>query len=56
MLHGQRVCLFKNPACERCVLLELCPTGQARMEGRTAAARTSVEVVRTGPAAKRRLL
>jgi endonuclease-3 len=56
MLHGQRVCFFKNPACERCVLLELCPTGQARMEGRTAAARTSVEVVRTGPAAKRRLL
>jgi endonuclease-3 len=56
MLHGQRVCFFKNPACERCVLLELCPTGQARMEGRLAAARTRVEVVRTGPAAKRRLL
>ncbi len=32
MLHGQRVCFFKNPACERCVLLDLCPTGQARME------------------------
>jgi endonuclease-3 len=56
MLHGQRVCFFKNPACERCVLLDLCPTGQARMEGRPAAARTSVEVVRTGPPAKRRLL
>ena len=34
MLHGQRVCFFKNPACDRCVLLEVCPTGQARMEGR----------------------
>ncbi len=56
MLHGQRVCFFKNPACERCVLLDLCPTGQARVEGRPAAARTSVEVVRTGPPAKRRLL
>jgi endonuclease III len=31
MLHGQRVCFFNNPACRRCVLLDLCPTGQARM-------------------------
>ena len=34
MLHGQRVCFFKNPACDRCVLLDICPTGQARMQGR----------------------
>jgi endonuclease-3 len=33
MLHGQRVCFFKNPACGRCVLLDLCPTGQVRMHG-----------------------
>ena len=33
MLHGQRCCFFQNPACHRCVLLELCPTGQARMGG-----------------------
>ncbi|WP_448203297.1 endonuclease III domain-containing protein [Azospirillum sp. sgz302134] len=33
MLHGQRVCFHHNPACDRCVLLTLCPTGQARMEG-----------------------
>ena len=33
MLHGQRVCTFRDPACERCVLLELCPVGQARMGG-----------------------
>jgi endonuclease III len=28
MLHGQRVCFYQNPACGRCVLLDLCPTGQ----------------------------
>ncbi|WP_431856882.1 endonuclease III domain-containing protein [Azospirillum sp.] len=32
MLHGQRCCYHENPACQRCVLLELCPAGQARME------------------------
>jgi len=30
MLHGQRVCHFRSPACARCVLLDMCPTGQAR--------------------------
>lgn len=30
MLHGQRVCFHHNPACGPCVLLDLCPTGQAR--------------------------
>ena len=30
MLHGQKVCHFRGPACGRCVLLDLCPTGQAR--------------------------
>ena len=29
MLHGQKVCFFRAPACGRCVLLDLCPTGQA---------------------------
>ncbi len=28
MLHGQRCCFFRVPACGRCVLLDLCPTGQ----------------------------
>ena len=32
MLHGQRCCFFQNPACGRCVLLGLCPTGQRRMD------------------------
>ncbi|MFE1601006.1 endonuclease III domain-containing protein [Methylobacterium sp. ID0610] len=31
MLHGQRCCHHRSPACRRCVLLDLCPTGQARM-------------------------
>jgi endonuclease-3 len=33
MRHGQRTCHFANPACGRCVLLDLCPTGQAREAG-----------------------
>ncbi|HEV7255780.1 MAG TPA: Fe-S cluster assembly protein HesB [Mesorhizobium sp.] len=31
MLHGQKCCFFRNPACTRCVVLDLCPTGQARL-------------------------
>ena len=31
MLHGQRVCFFRDPACSRCVVLDLCPIGQDRM-------------------------
>jgi endonuclease III len=38
MLHGQRCCFFKNPACGRCAVLDLCPTGQGRVEGRRVAA------------------
>ncbi len=30
MFHGQRCCFFRRPECERCVLLDFCPTGQAR--------------------------
>ncbi len=30
MLHGQKTCHFRAPACGRCVLLDLCPAGQAR--------------------------
>ena len=28
MLHGQRCCHYRNPACDRCVILDLCPFGQ----------------------------
>ncbi len=31
MLHGQRCCFFQNPACARCVVLDLCPFGQGRV-------------------------
>jgi endonuclease-3 len=33
MLHGQRCCFFRSPACGRCVLLDLCPEGQSRRAG-----------------------
>jgi endonuclease-3 len=36
MLHGQRCCFFKSPACHRCAILDLCPTGQGRVEGKRA--------------------
>jgi endonuclease III len=42
MLHGQRVCFFRNPACNRCALLDLCPTGRKRMQGRPAAVHPKV--------------
>lgn len=31
MMHGQRRCFFRNPACGRCAVLDLCPSGQRRM-------------------------
>jgi endonuclease-3 len=37
MLHGQRCCFHRNPACGRCVLLDLCPTGQGLMRGEATA-------------------
>ena len=39
MLHGQRCCFFRAPACGRCVLLDLCPEGQARRAGARGAGR-----------------
>lgn len=30
MLHGQRCCHYAGPACGRCPVLDLCPTGQGR--------------------------
>jgi endonuclease-3 len=32
MLHGQRCCFFHAPVCSRCAVLDLCPTGQARIK------------------------
>ena len=35
MLHGQRCCFHRKPACVRCPLLDLCPAGQGFMRGIT---------------------
>ncbi len=35
MLHGQRCCFFRKPACARCPLLDLCPAGQGMQRGTT---------------------
>jgi endonuclease-3 len=31
MYHGQKCCYFYNPACARCVMLDVCPVGQANV-------------------------
>jgi endonuclease-3 len=31
MLHGQRCCFYRHPACKRCPVLDLCPYGQERL-------------------------
>ena len=46
MLHGQRCCFFKSPACGRCAILDLCPTGQGREAGRRVPAVTPEPLVR----------
>ncbi|RYU81609.1 endonuclease III domain-containing protein [Hymenobacter persicinus] len=33
MFHGQKCCYFHAPACGRCVVLDQCPFGQARLGG-----------------------
>ena len=35
MLHGQRCCFYRKPACVRCPLLDLCPTGQGLLQAAT---------------------
>jgi endonuclease-3 len=37
MLHGQRCCYFRSPACPRCPVLDLCPEGRRRMGSPAAA-------------------
>lgn len=34
MRHGQKICFYRSPACPDCVLLDICPTGQAIMAQR----------------------
>ncbi|UOR04036.1 Fe-S cluster assembly protein HesB [Hymenobacter aerilatus] len=33
MFHGQKCCYYAAPACGRCVVLDQCPFGQARLGG-----------------------
>ncbi len=35
MLHGQRCCFYRGPACQRCPLLVMCPYGQNRLNAMT---------------------
>lgn len=34
MLHGQKCCFYRKPACHRCAVLDLCPFGQAQSRAR----------------------
>ena len=36
MLHGQKVCHYRRPECERCVLRDICPTGMAILSEKAA--------------------
>jgi endonuclease-3 len=36
ILHGRKVCLARNPACEKCSLGELCPSNGAVISGHSA--------------------
>lgn len=36
MKHGQKICHYRKPACEECVLLDICPTGQKLLAGAAA--------------------
>ena len=33
MFHGQKCCYFHGPACARCIMRDVCPTGQAKLGG-----------------------
>ncbi len=43
MLHGQQCCFYADPACQRCPLLDLCPTGQTRRAERADPTATRLE-------------
>lgn len=32
MRHGKEICTWNTPRCQRCILLDLCPTGQQRSD------------------------
>ncbi|WP_132259182.1 endonuclease III domain-containing protein [Paucimonas lemoignei] len=42
MRHGKEICTWRMPQCDRCVLLDLCPYGQARTTRPYAAAHRNI--------------
>ncbi len=42
IVHGRTVCLPRRPRCEECVLLDLCPYGQATVRQRAASTSSAV--------------
>jgi endonuclease-3 len=32
LLHGQKCCYYRNPECDRCPLLNKCPSGKTRTQ------------------------
>jgi endonuclease-3 len=36
MRHGQKVCFYYHPACQHCVVLDVCPTGKSILQKRVA--------------------
>ena len=50
MYHGQKCCFYQTPACGRCVVLDVCPFGQARLSVPSAEER---QVPTAAPAEKR---
>ena len=51
--HGQNLCRPRNPRCDACPILELCPTGIARRDGRRPP-RPDDDLRRRRPTARRR--
>ena len=49
MFHGQRCCFFRGPECERCVLLDLCPSGQERLTLSDKKSSATCKISRTQP-------
>lgn len=47
--HGRAICMARNPQCEKCPLLELCPTGEKIVAEREEAGRPALKTRKTGP-------
>jgi endonuclease III len=52
MLHGQKVCHWRSPACERCVVLDVCPFGQERMAAKAGGAGAKAGITEPPPSGR----